>query len=97
MADTLAWPVRVEDGDYVVVAVGGQAEAEQNVGVLSQTRIGERPLCPEFGIPDPVGGRGVDPQPLLDAAARWLPGVRLSARPARADRRDVTITVEVGR
>lgn len=100
MARTLAWPVRIENGDYVTVEVGGLDEAIQNVGVLSQTVLGERwvhPRLRDYGVPDPVGERGWDPQPLIDAAVDWIPGVTVTARPQPADRRDITAVVEVSR
>ena len=100
MARTLAWPVRIEDGDFATVEVGSIEEAQQNVGVLSQTILGERWVHPkllEYGVPDPTGERGWDPQPLIDAAGEWIPGVTVTARPQPADRRDITAIVEVSR
>lgn len=99
MARTLAWPVRIEAGDIATVDVGSIEEAAQNVAVLSQTRPGERiamgPAARDYGTPDPVGRHGYDPQPLIDAAARWCPGVTVRADRLPADRRDFDSHVEV--
>lgn len=101
MADTLAWPVRIVDGDYATVRIGSLDEAQQGVELLSQTRPGERLAlgrrAREFGVPDPVGGRGLDPQPLLDQVRRWLPGVQVRASRLPADRREFDQVVEVSR
>ena len=101
MASTLAWPVRIEGGDFAVVEVGSLDEAAQNVAVLSQTRPGERvgmlAQAGEYGVPDPVGLPGYDPQPLIDQARRWVPGVTVNADRLPADRRDFTSAVEVSR
>lgn len=99
MARTLAWPVRIEAGEYVTVDVGTVAEARQNVEVLSQTRPNERvamgPMAPAYGTPDPVGLQGHDPQPLIDAARRWVPGATVQADRMPADRREFDQVVKV--
>lgn len=101
MASTLAWPVRIEAGDFAVVEVGSLDEARQNVEVLSQTRPGERiamgEQAAEFGTPDPIGKRGHDPQPLIDQARRWVPGVTVRADRMPADRREFNQFVQVSR
>lgn len=95
MPTTLAWPVRVENGEFVTVEVGSQAEAVQNVGVLSQTHTGERLVVPAYGVPDPVGDAGYNPDALVDAARRWCPGVTVEADRLPADRRELESTVRV--
>lgn len=97
MASTLAWPVTVVDGEYAVVEVGGRDEAVQNVTVLSQTRLGERIVVPTYGVEDPIGRAGYDPDELVDAARRWCPGVRVDADRLGAASRDLRTVVEVSR
>jgi hypothetical protein len=101
MGTTLAWPVHIVDGEYATVEIGGIDEAVQNVAVLSQTRPGERVAmlrqARDFGVPDPVGQRGLDPQPLIDQAQRWIPGVQVAAERLPADRREFDQVVTVTR
>ncbi|WP_370325304.1 hypothetical protein [Euzebya sp.] len=96
MADTLAWPVRVVDGAFVMVEVGSEEEARQNVAVLAATRQGERIPAPGYGIPDPTGIREFDTAELTSAAARFVPGVPVRVVEDRADDTGtLTITVDV--
>lgn len=94
---TLAWPVRIVDGNYATVEVGSDDEALRNVAVLSQTLRGERPAAADYGVDDPIGERGFDPQSLLSAAARWCPGLIVDADSIPADRREIVATVRVAR
>lgn len=51
----LSFPFQLgPDGSAVVVGYGTDAEVEQAIGVLTLTHLGERPMVPTFGVPDPA-------------------------------------------
>jgi hypothetical protein len=51
----LSFPFRLgPDGSVVTVGYGTDPEIEEAIAVLALTHIGERPMRPEFGIPDPT-------------------------------------------
>lgn len=56
MADgVIAFPLRyAPSGALITVPDGSDAEVEQIIAIGVLTRIGERPLNPLFGVPDPV-------------------------------------------
>lgn len=58
MARILAHPFRLTPAGVVVTHDDSSDEADaQAIAVLISTRIGERPLAPDYGVDDPVGGR----------------------------------------
>jgi len=56
MADgVLAFPFKLtSDGSAATVMRGSDAETDQAVAVAILTTIGERPMRPTFGVPDPA-------------------------------------------
>lgn len=53
--DTFAFPFRFKtDGSAQKVRQGSEADHAQKIAQLVQTRIGELPLAPAFGITDPT-------------------------------------------
>lgn len=73
MTRVLAFPFRIDpnSGQAASVLVGGQQEAAEAVAMLALVRLGERELCPGFGIPDPAYTDDVD------IAAEVQSGLRL--------------------
>ena len=56
MAGILSFPFRLDPRGYVATTpYGSDREVDEAIAILVQTDIGERPLSPEFGIPDPAG------------------------------------------
>lgn len=41
-------------GNAAVIPQGGEEEAGQTITVIVSTVLGERPMAPNFGIPDPM-------------------------------------------
>lgn len=58
MADgILSFPARLTSQGYFATApYGSDQEIEEALAVLTLTHLGERPMEPDFGIPDPVWG-----------------------------------------
>jgi len=56
MADgVLSFPFRLSPtGAAATVGYGTDAEVDEAIAVLTLTQTGERPMAPEFGIPDPA-------------------------------------------
>ena len=56
MADgALSFPFKLTPtGEVETVGYGTDAEVEQAIAVLVLTGIGERPMSPGFGVPDPA-------------------------------------------
>lgn len=55
MSGAIAFPFRITGASTVAtVPYGSDAEVEQAIAVLVLTRLGERPMEPEFGTPDPL-------------------------------------------
>lgn len=62
-----AHPLRLDgSGGIATVEQGSLAEAAQSALAVAATPLGERPLAPQFGLPDPVGA-GVDADTLTAA------------------------------
>jgi hypothetical protein len=57
MSGAIAFPFHITGASEVAtVPYGSDAEVEQAIAVLALTRLGERPMEPEFGTPDPLMG-----------------------------------------
>ena len=51
----LSFPFRIgPDGVAATVGKGTDAEVDEAIGVLALTHLGERPMEPRFGVPDPA-------------------------------------------
>lgn len=51
----IAFPFRyAPNGELVTIPDGSDAEINQHIAMLLLTRVGERMLVPQFGIPDPA-------------------------------------------
>lgn len=86
MQQVLSFPFRLgSNGAVATVEQDSDAAAAEQIAVLLLTRIGERPLSPDFGVTDMVG-QGLDPSELAAAISAYGPEVTLQ---------DVSIT-EVG-
>lgn len=62
MTQVLSFPFRIDPltGQAATVRVGSEQEAAEAIAMLARTRLGERELCPGFGIPDPAYTEDVD-------------------------------------
>lgn len=58
MTDLLSFPFRIDphSGTAAKTTVGSDQEAAEAIAMLVLTELGERELCPGFGIPDPTTG-----------------------------------------
>jgi hypothetical protein len=57
MSGAIAFPFKITGASEVAtVPYGSDAEVEQAIAVLVLTRLGERPMEPDFGTPDPMMG-----------------------------------------
>jgi len=56
MADgTLSFPFRITPtGAAATVGYGTDAEIDEAIAVLTMTQLGERPMAPDYGTPDPA-------------------------------------------
>lgn len=56
MADgVLSFPFRLNpSGVAATVGYGTDAEISEAIAVLTLTQLGERPMAPDFGVPDPA-------------------------------------------
>lgn len=53
----LSFPFRIgPDAVAATVGNGTDAEVDEAIGVLTLTHLGERPMEPSFGVPDPAFG-----------------------------------------
>lgn len=51
----ISFPFRLNtDGTVATVGHGTDAEVDEAIATLVLTKIGERPMSPEYGIPDPA-------------------------------------------
>lgn len=95
MAETLAWPIRIDGNQIATVEIGSRAEQDQNIGVLLHTSIGERPDAPQFGAPQPMGSH-VDVLAIQDVINYWFPDYTVDVTAGAPDAQGrVRIDVEV--
>ena len=56
MSGVIAFPFRLDpQGNVATAAYGSDQEVDGAIAALILTDIGERPLSPGFGVPDPTG------------------------------------------
>ena len=56
MTGTLAFPFHLDaQGNIATTPYGSDQEVDGAIAALILTDVGERPLSPEFGVPDPTG------------------------------------------
>lgn len=98
MSRVLADPVRVAGDRLATVEDGGLADAAQRVAALAETRVGERPMTPGFGTPDPLWSDRYDAAALELAAATYGPSAPVAVTAVDVDEAAaaMTVTVEVG-
>lgn len=71
MALTLALPVSVgPNGALAALTQGAPEEIAQSVGLLLDTRPGERTAVPDYGLPDSLG-TGLRPDQVVDVVTAW--------------------------
>lgn len=94
MPRLISFPFRVgPDGTVVSVDQGSEAADRDQLAALALTVVGERPLRPGFGIPDPTFA-GFSPPALVAAAARFGPPVTVeSVDVAVRDHRSQVVSV----
>lgn len=74
----LAFPIRVTgSGALATVDKDSTADVVQSVGLLLDTRPGERRSVPEYGLPDPVFG-GLNVTELAQLITEWEPRADLT-------------------
>jgi len=85
VVDVLSYPVRLlPSGRIATVEQDSTDHYRELLVALALTRLGERPLVPAFGIPDPAF-EGIDLASVATGAAIFGPPVTID---------DVTVTVE---
>lgn len=71
MARTLALPLVVgRDGALGALEQDTPEELAQSVGLLLDTRPGERAAVPDYGLPQPLG-TGLQPDEVVDVINQW--------------------------
>lgn len=97
MARILSYPFRLSGAGVAATVEQNSDPGEvEQIAALLLTRLGERPLVPDFGIRDPAFA-GVDTSEMVAALNRWGPPVRLtdiatSVDPARPDVTTIRVT-----
>jgi hypothetical protein len=77
MMNILAFPFTFESsGRAATIEQNSDFHAAQQISQFVQTRIGELPLAPTYGIEDPEF-RGIDPSEVLVGTALFHPGVQI--------------------
>lgn len=74
MADgVLSFPFRLDrQGHVATTERGSDAEVEEALAVMTMTVTGERPLTPDFGVPDPTFN-GLTLSDVAAGVADWGP------------------------
>lgn len=97
MTDVISFPWRLtSSGHIATVEQDSDDEHAELIAALLLTRIGERPLCPDFGVTDMVG-QGLNEGELTAAIATFGPDVRLTdvnIEQTRQDTQRVTVRFE---
>lgn len=95
MALVLAYPFALTPAGYIAVVEDGSDDADaQAIAALVSTRLGERPLVPAFGVPDPVYGR-LEAADVAAGLAQFGPPltvVDVTTRPSSDTRQLVTVS-----
>lgn len=69
----LSHPLRLDSaGAMVTIEDGSDRHAAELAGVVVATGVAERPLAPEYGLPDPTAS-GVSPDVIAAAVSRCEP------------------------
>lgn len=77
MMNILAFPFTFESsGRAATIEQNSDFHAAQQISQFVQTRIGELPLAPTYGIEDPEF-RGIEPGEILTGVALFHPGVQI--------------------
>lgn len=75
----MSHPLRLDaDGQIVTIEDGSKRHAAELAGIVLNTYAGERPLAPEYGIQDPIGGN-VSAETLAAAVTRSEPELNVTA------------------
>jgi phage baseplate assembly protein W len=92
-----SFPFRLQpNGRVATVEQGSDAGDVEAVAMLLLTRLGERPLVPSFGIPDPTFNT-LDEHDVIAAVATFLPGVTVrSVTAAATTDRTQQVQIELG-
>lgn len=97
MAPLFSFPIRMlPNGRFATVEQGTIEADEESVAMLVLTRVGERPLAPSLGVPDPTFAQ-VNPRDVEAAVRTFLPSVRLrsiDASPVQQHAQQVRIELE---
>lgn len=97
MAEVLSFPFRaLPSGSVATVEQGSSDESAELLAALVVTRLGERPLVPGFGTPDPLF-TDIDYADVSSAAAIFGPNVSVTGVEVvytGPGTQDVTITFE---
>lgn len=95
--DLISFPFRLAaDGHVATVPQDSDASRAELLAVLLLTRIGERPLCPQFGVTD-MTGHGLNDSELAAAVATFGPDVDLidvTIDTVTQDTQKVTVTFQ---
>lgn len=97
MGDVLAHPFRLTAGHVVTVPAESDDDCAQRYATLIQTRLGERPMVPAYGIEDPTFTGGFDVGAVTAAASTFGPDRRIvdvAVVPADQSRTAVIVTFD---
>ena len=90
----ISHPLRFDSaGSIVTIEDGSARHAAELAGVVVATGMAERPLAPEYGLPDPTG-HGVSADVVAAAVSRCEPELIIQAAKVEANA-DSTATVHL--
>lgn len=100
MTGVLAFPFRLDQqGNIATATYGSDQEVDGAIAALILTDIGERPLNPGFGVPDPTGiglTEGDIQVGLTDYGFEDIEIISLTTEPVSATQAAVTVHWERG-
>lgn len=86
----LSHPIRLDnDGAMVTMDDGSDRQAAELAGMTLAISSGERPLAPEYGLPDPIG-RGISQDVIVAAVSRCEPDLAVLSAEVAATTTDTT-------
>lgn len=92
----LSHPLRLDsDGAMVTLEDGSDRHAAEVSGMVVATSSGERPLAPEYGLPDPSAA-GLSQEVIVAAVTRCEPDLAVASSsidPGSGNRTTVTLSV----
>lgn len=91
----LSHPIRLDnDGAMVTMDDGSDRQAAELSGVIIATSTGERPLAPEYGLPDP-SATGLTQEVVVAAVTRCEPDLAVTTASIEDGTDSATVSLSV--